>query len=150
MLCRNTRLGAQLDKTKILVVLSTLVPDVLQQVHADPMGGHSGINKIIATLLQSYYYWPRFSSSVDYYIRHCSSCQQTSPAVPRPKAPLQPIPVGGPFEKIAMDFLELQRTARGNRYVLVVVSDFFPAGQKVLRRPTRRAKQSRAFSWTEL
>ena len=123
VLYRNTRLGAQLDKTKILVVPSTLVPDVLQQVHADPMGGHSGVNKTIATLIQRYY-WPGFSSSVDDYIRHCSTCQKTSPAVPRPKAPLQPIPVGGPFEMIAMDFLELPRTARGNRYVLVV-SDYF-------------------------
>ena len=116
VLYRNTRLGAQLDKTKILVVPSTLVPDVLQKVHADPMGGHSGVNKTIATLIQRYY-WPGFSSSVDDYIRHCSTCQQTSPAVPRPKAPLQPIPVGGPFEMIAMDFLELPRTAGGNRYM---------------------------------
>jgi hypothetical protein len=50
--------------------------------------------------------------------------QKRQSATPTTKASLQPIPVGRPFEMLAMDFLELPRTPCGNRYVLLV-SDYF-------------------------
>ena len=35
------------------------------------------------------------------------------------KPPLHPIPVGGPFQRVAVDVLQLPPTVNGNRYVVV-------------------------------
>ena len=35
------------------------------------------------------------------------------------KPPLQPIPVGGPFHRVAVDILKLPLTSNGNRYIAV-------------------------------
>ena len=43
---------------------------------------------------------------------------------PTPRANLESIPVGGPFEMIAIDILELSVTPRGHKYVLVM-SDYY-------------------------
>ncbi len=37
----------------------------------------------------------------------------------RAKPPLRSIPVGGPFERVGVDIMELPLTLQGNRYVLV-------------------------------
>ena len=123
ILRRNRRLGARLETTSVLVVPQALVPTILQQLHGDPLSGHLGVSKTTDTLLQRYY-WPGFSADVDDYIRRCSTCQRANAVAPRPKAPLRSIPVGGPFEMMSIDFLELPRTVRGNRYVLVC-TDYF-------------------------
>ena len=123
ILRRRRRLGARLDEITVLVVPPTLVPTILRQVHDDPLSGHLGVNKTVDVLLERYY-WPGFSADVKRYIRECPACQRTFVLTPRPKAPLRSIPVGSPFDMLAIDFLELPRTTRGNRYVLVC-SDYF-------------------------
>ena len=37
----------------------------------------------------------------------------------RSKPPLKSIPVGGPFERVGVDLMEMPQTMEGNRYVLV-------------------------------
>ena len=52
------------------------------------------------------------------------TCQRRKNQVAIAKAPLQPIPLNGPFDMIAMDFLELPATDRGNKYCLVITGYF--------------------------
>lgn len=123
ILVRHRRPGPRQTSIPLIVVPSALVPSILEAVHDSPLGGHLGVDKTSTRILEKYY-WAGYSTDVADFIQTCDVCQRRKTTVPSPRAALQPIPVGRPFEMLAMDFLELPQTPRGNRYVLVV-ADYF-------------------------
>ena len=58
------------------------------------------------------------------HCRSCLGCVSRKGGHRSLKPPLQPIPVGGPFHRVAVDVLQLPLTVRGNCYV-VVFTDYF-------------------------
>ena len=78
-----------------------------------PLAGHLGV-------LQ-HFYWPTVHRDVAEYCRTCGTCQKAA-SRKMVRAPLIPLPIiSQPFERIAMDIVgPLPRSARGNRFVLVV------------------------------
>ena len=85
------------------------------------------------------YYWAGYAKDIQEYVQSCPVCQKRKPAQPAPRAALQSIPIGNPFEMLAMDFLELPRTPRGNRYVLVV-ADYFTRWVEAFALPDQRSE----------
>ena len=55
------------------------------------------------------------------FCRGCSTCAAYQGAGRSHVPPLRPIPVGGPFEIVSVDALEMPQTARGARYVIAFV-----------------------------
>ena len=53
--------------------------------------------------------------------------------------PLQPIPVGGPFHRVAVDILQLPTTSKGNRYVTVFM-DYLTKWREAFAIPDQRAE----------
>ncbi|XP_062502507.1 uncharacterized protein K02A2.6-like [Corticium candelabrum] len=53
--------------------------------------------------------------------RRCVPCATRMGPGVKTSPPLQPIPVGGPFHRVAVDVLTLPHTTRGNGYVVVFV-----------------------------
>ena len=99
----------------------TIAKDVLND---EPLGGDFGVDKTTASVVERHYCMGRIHQSHSRFVQPCQVCQKRKPVKPSPKAPLLSIPIGSSFEMLAMDFLELPRTPRGNRYVLVV-ADYF-------------------------
>ena len=63
-------------------------------------------------------------SDIEYFIRNICSCiRQKRPAV-QPKAPLQPINTTFPFELVSIDFVHLERSQGGYKYLLVIMDHF--------------------------
>ena len=60
-------------------------------------------------------------SDIHKYCRSCLTCAAYKGTGHRHKAPLQPIPVGEPFDRVGVDILEMPQTSRGNRYIIVFV-----------------------------
>ena len=57
-------------------------------------------------------------------VQHCKACLTCASyrgAGHRNKPPLKPIEVGGPFERVGVDILEMPPTERENRYIVVFV-----------------------------
>ena len=50
----------------------------------------------------------------------CVTCASVSGQGNHERPALLRIPVGGPFECIGMDFVEMDRSRKGNRYTLVI------------------------------
>lgn len=93
------------------------VEPILYMLHNHPLGGHLGTD-IVFNKVRNLYYWPQMYENIKAYIKGCDNCQRRGRK--RNKQPLQPIPVGKPFEKIGIDFVgPLPRTQRGNKYIIV-------------------------------
>ena len=64
-------------------------------------------------------YWVGMSRDVAEHCLTCTTCQQAKLSAPT-KAPLVSLPVGRPWEMLAVDVLEVPLSSHGNRYLLVV------------------------------
>ena len=76
-------------------------------------------------------------SDVTRWTRGCLVCLTHSPGHPV-KAPLTPIPVSGPFDKIGVDVIQLPKTAKGNQYAVVFI-DYLTKWPEVFAVPDQTA-----------
>jgi hypothetical protein len=83
--------------------------------------GHLGYDSTI-DLLKRRYYWPTLVNDYKNYIKECSKCQLARGSMSKPNS-LQPIPpVGLPFERWGIDFLQnLPPTKLGNRHIITCI-----------------------------
>lgn len=87
-----------------LVVPTPLRHEILVGGHDDPLAGHLGVNKTYDKLRDKYY-WPKMFADVQHWCLSCTHCQmKKSPKQPQ-TAPILPIPVEGPFDRVALDCL---------------------------------------------
>ena len=88
-----------------------------EQSHAGPCGGHLKGAKMFGELSR-HYWWPKMRSDIVKWCRGCLVCATRN--VGRPvKAPLVPIPVGGPFDRVGVDVVKLPKSGRGHQYAVV-------------------------------
>ena len=93
----------------------------LNQCHDIP-SGHHGFQKTLSRL-QSQVYWVGMASDAQAYCESCDKCHSSKDSLP-PRIPLTNMPIGGPWEMVAMDILKLPISSKGNQYLLVV-QDYF-------------------------
>jgi Integrase zinc binding domain len=102
-----------------LVVPSGMRRRVLQHSHSTKWNGHVGPSKTVYTIRLSFW-WPTLLVDCTSYCRSCIGCQQRK----RPWSKQQPVlhwPVNRPFQRLAMDLLDLKTISiNGSRYVMVV------------------------------
>ena len=68
-------------------------------------------------------YWVNMAKDVECHCRECTKCQQAK--LPSPvRAPLTSMPVGRPWQMVAVDVLEVPVSYNSNRYLLVI-QDYF-------------------------
>lgn len=112
-------------KKKLIYLPSSMINDLLQAYHSDPLSGHFGVQRTYLKIKNTYW-WPNMKHSISKYIQSCTPCQQYN--ISRSKKPghLQPIsPPDGPFQLIGMDYCgPFKQTPRGNQYVLCL-TDYF-------------------------
>ena len=97
--------------------------DFIKQFHDSLFAGHLGITRTVFRLLDRVY-WPGLRRDVQTYIKSCTICIARKSPCPR-KVPMGHVEVGHRWERVAMDLLDMSvTTARGNRYVLVMVDCF--------------------------
>ena len=97
--------------------------ELIRQFHDSLFAGHLGITRTIFRLLDRVY-WPGLRRDVKTYIASCTICLAQKSPCPR-RAPMGHVEVGHRWERVAMDLLDMSvTTARGNRYVLVMVDCF--------------------------
>lgn len=106
----------------IMVVPYSQRRKVLTDYHQG--AGHTGITKTLE-LIKRQFYWPGMNEDIQSWINSCKQCCKHKDKTPKQKAPFQPVVVGEPFEKIAIDITGLfTKTRRNYRYVLGVI-DYF-------------------------
>jgi len=106
-----------------LVVPQGLRAEIFRQIHCTRQGGHLGVKRTLG-MVRARFFWPGAKSDLKRWCRECDQCAQIK-GTPQNRAKLQQEPVGGRFDRVAIDIMgELPVTEAGNRYILVL-SDYF-------------------------
>jgi len=104
------------------VLPQPLHQQALQSSHDIPSAGHQGVDKTLHRLRREAY-WVNMAGDVETYCRQCTRCQQCKAPAPI-RAPLTSVPIGKPWQMIAVDILEVPVSRHNNRYLLVI-QDYF-------------------------
>ncbi|KAM0057208.1 putative nucleotidyltransferase, Ribonuclease H [Helianthus debilis subsp. tardiflorus] len=100
---------------------TTIKQQLLQEFHASPSGGHSGITRTFHRL-SSTFFWKRMRQDVKSFVNNCSICQQVKSSSLSPAGLLQPLPIPSLiFEHIAMDFITGLPLSHGYSVIWVIV-----------------------------
>ena len=106
-----------------LVVPGRERQDMIRRFHDSLFFGHLGVSRTVYRL-QNRVYWPGLRHDVRSYLASCPVCLARKSPCPR-RAPMGHVNVGHRWDRVAMDLLDMSvTTAKGNRYVLVMVDCF--------------------------
>ena len=100
---------------------------LFEEVHAGKFGGHLGDAKVFSSL-NRHYWWPCMRSDIAGWYKACLVCAKCQVGC-APKPYLTSIPVGGPFNCIGVDVLQLHKLSKGNQYAIVFIdylTDYMP------------------------
>ena len=107
------------DKTLRIVPPASDRHKLFLEIHEGAFSGHLRQAKIHSQLSR-HYWWPGMRKDLDTWCRACLKCATRN--VGRAVKPrLTPIPVGGPFDIVGVDVLQLPKTKRGNKYAVVFI-----------------------------
>ena len=101
-----------------VVVPQGLQEEVMKEARGGCFAGHLSEKKVYDKL-RRYAWWRGMRADVRRHCRGCLVCVSRRGAGRVTRPPLHPIPVGGPFQRVAVDVLQLPPTVNGNRYVVV-------------------------------
>ena len=103
-----------------LAVPSELRKELMQETHSGGFSGHFATKGLYEKLARRFW-WNNMYSDIHRFCRSCLTCAAYRGSGRRHRPPLQPIPVGGPWERLGVDILEMPLTANGHKYVIVFV-----------------------------
>ena len=101
-----------------VVVPKCLREAILTEAHASCFGGHFSERKVLDKL-RRFVWWKGLRGDVKRFCRSCLTCSTRKGRQRTFRPYLQPISVGGPFHRVAVDILQLPLTVNGNKYVIV-------------------------------
>ena len=122
VVCRHYSPEPTKDAVTVPVVPPTLRKAVLIRNHDIPSAGHQGVERTLDRVRREGY-WVNMAKDVEQHCRECTKCQEAKLPTPM-RAPLTSIPVGRPWQMVAVDVLEVPVSYSTNRYLLVI-QDYF-------------------------
>ena len=111
----DTKRGYQ----KRIVVPKHLREQILKETHRGLMSGHFSGRRTFGALAK-HWWWESMYVDTLKYVESCPECTISTGRGRQTKPPLHPIPVSRPFQVVGADLMELPKTRRNNRYVLVL------------------------------
>ncbi|GKD43994.1 retrotransposon-related protein [Tanacetum coccineum] len=105
----------------VIPATSPWIPQLLEEFHSSPNGGHSGFYRTYRRLA-SRIYWLGMTKSVREFVRACDTCQRYKSSTLSPAGLLQPLPIPDRiWEDISIDFITGLPKSKGYEVILVVV-----------------------------
>ena len=138
IVCCRYSPGPDSELITVPIIPEALQQDALYQTHDIPGSGHQGHDRTLQKL-RLCAYWVGMCSDVTKYCMECTICQQAKLPTPT-KAPLMSLPIGRPWEMLAVDVLEVPLSRKGNCYLLVV-QDYFRKWAETFPMPDQTAKR---------
>ena len=101
-----------------VVVPQHLKGRILNETHCNVTGGHFSGNRTYSALTHKWWWEGMYSDAIE-YVENCPERTIVSGSRRHYKPPLHLIPVNRPFQIIGVDLIELPKTRKGNKYVIV-------------------------------
>jgi transposase InsO family protein len=115
--------------------------EALKGVHDNV--GHLGRDRAI-TLLRDRFFWPKMGLDLANRISHCQRCLRRKTSV-KIRAPMENIETTQPLELVCMDYLSLETSLGGYKYILVITDHFTKYAQAVPTRDMTAKTTAEAF-----
>ena len=138
VLCRQYTPSPMHQAVMVPILPPDLQKDALIRSHDAPTAGHLGAEKTLERLRHDAF-WINMAKDVEEYCRQCSTCQQSKLNMPQ-RAPLRNIPIGQPWQMIAVDILQVPLSTNNNRYLLVI-QDYFTKWADAIPLPDQTASR---------
>ena len=110
--------GGEFPAKRRLVVPAHLHQKIVDEHHDGSFAGHFSVKRM-SKRIGRYFYWRGMNADVLKKCESCVSCASVQGCSFVGKPLLVSVPVGGPFECLGMDFVELDLSESGKRYALV-------------------------------
>ena len=107
LVCQQYQSGPVHELTTVPIIPSSYHQSLLQWYHSHPSASHLGPEKTAARIPQVGH-WVGMLHDSDQYCRECSVCQRSKPPSPE-KASLLSMPIGRPWQMVAVDHCHLTR-----------------------------------------
>ena len=118
------RARSRTNVSKQLVIPRSLKDEVMLSLHEEITSGHLSFLKTYLKIKERFF-WTGTYTEIKKWCASCVDCATKKTPRNLAKAPLQPIPVEGPFDRMAVDVLgPFPTSQRGNKYV-VIFTDYF-------------------------
>ena len=138
LVCRRYTPGPTSEPLIVPIIPSTYQATLLFQYHDHPQAGHLGTDKTAAKIRQVGY-WVGMLHDIDTYCQNCLVCQASKQPTPQ-KVPMINMPIGKPWDMIAVDILQVPVSSQNNKYLLVV-QDYFTKWVEAIPLPDQTAKR---------
>ena len=138
IVCRTYTPGPAMEVVTVPILPKSLIQQALLRVHDVASAGHQGRAKTLEKLRQQAY-WVNMASDVQTHCQECVKCQQTKPTLPT-KVPLTSMPIGSPWQMVAVDVLEVPLSVNNNKYLLVI-QDYFTKWADAIPMPDQKAQR---------
>ena len=122
IVCRQYTPGPHSDQLIVPIIPKADQHKVLHQCHDVPKAGHVGSDKT-AMKVHQLGYWVGMLHDINQYCSECVTCQSSKLPAPQ-KVPLINIPIGKPWEMVAVDILQVPTSCQNHKYILVI-QDYF-------------------------
>ncbi|CAH9118783.1 unnamed protein product [Cuscuta epithymum] len=131
----------------VLPTNSSWIPQLLEEFHATPTGGHAGAYRTYRRLAMNVY-WKGMFRRVRDYVAQCLVCQKAKYETLSPAGLLQPLPIPNLiWEDISMDFITCLPKSKGYTSILVVVDRLSKYGHFIpLKGPVTACSVAEVFS----
>ena len=137
-LYRQYRPNPTHETVMVPILPPNLQKDALIRNHDAATAGHFGADKTLERLRQDAF-WINMAKDVAEYCKQCVICQQSKLNMPQ-RAPLQNIPIGQPWQMVAVDILQVPLSTNNNRYLLVI-QDYFTKWADAIPLPDQTASR---------
>ncbi len=135
----NNETRASFQFPEQLVIPRALHSEIFDAYHSDIFAGHLGSDKTLGHISLQFY-WDGMRQDVVNFCDICHSCRTRKGPHAKAIEPLHPLPVTGPFDRVACDALgPLPLTLNGNKHILVF-SDYLTKWTEVFAVPDLQAK----------
>ena len=146
LVCRQYSPGPAADLLTVPIIPPSYQSVLLNQYHNQLQAGHLGPDKTAARIRQVGY-WVGMLQDIDRYCKKCIICKASKSSAPQ-KAPLINIPIGKPWEMVAVDILQVPLLSRNNQYLLVI-QDYFTKWAEAIPLPISNSQQNNKVSLSE-
>ena len=127
--------GPTSETVTVPIIPKALHHHVIHRNHDPHSSGHLGADKTLSQL-RNEAYWAGMSIHVDKYCHECVVCQSCK--LPAPQKALCSVPVGNPWQMVAVDVLQVPISYHNNRYLLVI-QDYFTKWVEAIPMPDQTA-----------